>query len=116
YPDPAPGPTPLDRPKVSRHQPPCKFKVDGTLATYERGSTVAHTDELYLGKKEYQVLGRRPIRHDGADKVTGKAIYTADVQLPNMAHGTIVRSPHAHARIRSIDASEAMKIPGVFAV
>ena len=69
-----------------------------------RASTMAHTDELYLGKKEYQVLGRRPVRHDGADKVTGKAIYTADVQLPNMAHGKIVRSPHAHARIKSIDA------------
>ena len=77
---------------------------------------MAHTEEVYLGKKEYQVLGKRPVRHDGADKVTGKAIYTADIQLPNMAHGAIVRSPHAHARVRSIDASEAMTIPGVFAV
>src|SRR5437762_11334255 len=77
---------------------------------------MAHADELYLGKKEYQVLGKRPVRHDGADKVTGKAIYTADVQLPNMAYGKIVRSPHAHARIKSIDVSEALRIPGVFAV
>src|SRR3954452_10800645 len=77
---------------------------------------MAHTDELYLGKKEYQVLGRRPVRHDGADKVTGKAVYTSDVQLPNLAHARMVRSPHAHARIRSIDASEALKMPGVFAV
>jgi CO/xanthine dehydrogenase Mo-binding subunit len=77
---------------------------------------MAQTDELYLGKQQYQVLGRRPIRHDGADKVTGKAIYAADVQLPNMAHGKIVRSPHAHARIKSIDAREALKMPGVFAV
>src|SRR5436309_16096133 len=74
------------------------------------------TEQIYLGRKEYQVLGRRPVRHDGADKVTGKAIYTADVQLPNMAHGQIVRSPHAHARIQAIDASEALKIPGVFGV
>src|SRR3954454_4466562 len=77
---------------------------------------MAHTDELYLGKKEYQVLGRRPVRHDGADKVTGKAVYTSDVQLPNLAHAKMVRSPHAHARIKSIDAIEALKIPGVFAV
>ena len=49
-------------------------------------------------QEEYQVLGQRPVRHDGADKVTGKAIYAADVQLPNMAHGKIVRSPHAHAQ------------------
>src|SRR5690242_14212878 len=77
---------------------------------------MAHTDELYLGKQTYEVLGRRPVRHDGADKVTGKAIYTADVQLPNMAHGKLIRSPHAHARIKSIDVEEALKTPGVFAV
>ena len=61
-------------------------------------------------------MGTRPVRHDGADKVTGKAIYAADVQLPNMAHGKIVRSPHAHAKIKSIDVREALAIPGVFAV
>src|SRR4051795_12292548 len=77
---------------------------------------MGHTDEIYLGKKEYKVLGRRPVRHDGADKVTGKAIYTGDVQLPYLAHAKMVRSPHAHARIRSIDASEALTMPGVFAV
>ena len=77
---------------------------------------MSHSDDLYLGKTSYQVLGQRPVRHDGADKVTGKAIYAADVQLPNMAHGKVVRSPHAHARIKSIDASEAPKTPGVFAV
>src|SRR4051794_17651704 len=73
-------------------------------------------DDLYLGKTDYLVLGRRPVRHDGADKVTGKAVYTADVPLPNMAHGWIVRSPHAHPRIVSVDATEAVKTPGVFAV
>jgi CO/xanthine dehydrogenase Mo-binding subunit len=77
---------------------------------------MSKTDELYLGKKDYTVLGQRPVRHDGADKVTGRAIYAADVQLPGMAHGKFVRSPHAHARIRSIDASEALRRPGVFAV
>lgn len=75
-----------------------------------------HEGELYLGKTDYKVIGTRPIRHDGADKVTGKAIYTADVQFPNLAHGRYVRSPHAHARIKSIDASEALKMPGVLAV
>ncbi|MBY0398308.1 MAG: molybdopterin-dependent oxidoreductase, partial [Thermoleophilia bacterium] len=77
---------------------------------------MAHAEELYLGKTDYQVLGRRPVRHDGADKVTGKAVYTADVALPNLAHGAILRSPHAHARIASIDASEALATPGVYAV
>lgn len=75
-----------------------------------------HEGELYLGKSDYKVIGTRPVRHDGADKVTGKAIYTADVQFPNLAHGRYVRSPHAHARIKSIDVSEALKMPGVLAV
>src|SRR2546421_1939923 len=77
---------------------------------------MSETSELYLGKKTYSVIGKRPVRHDGADKVTGKAIYTADLVLPNLAHGKIVRSPHAHARIKKIDASEALKMPGVLAV
>src|SRR6187397_1903313 len=74
------------------------------------------TEDLFLNKKSYSVIGRRPVRHDGADKVTGKAVYTADLTLPNLAHGRIVRSPHAHARIKKIDASAALKAPGVLAV
>src|SRR5687768_10206688 len=79
---------------------------------------MSESQPLYLAKKQYSVLGQRPIRHDGADKVTGKAVYTGDLQLPGvaMAHGKIVRSPHAHARIKKIDASEALKMPGVLAV
>lgn len=77
---------------------------------------MSETKDLYLGKKTYSVIGKRPIRHDGADKVTGKAIYTGDVQLPNMAHARMVRSPHPHAKIKSIDASAALKLPGVLAV
>jgi CO/xanthine dehydrogenase Mo-binding subunit len=64
----------------------------------------------------YRVIGTRPIRHDGTDKVTGRAIYGADVQLAGMLHGKILRSPHAHARIRSIDTSRASALPGVEAV
>lgn len=66
--------------------------------------------------QQFKVIGTRPIRHDGADKVTGRAIYGNDVQLTGMLYGRILRSPHAHARIKSIDTSEAEKIPGVFAV
>ncbi|MFO0907375.1 MAG: xanthine dehydrogenase family protein molybdopterin-binding subunit [Isosphaeraceae bacterium] len=77
---------------------------------------MSHTDELYLGQTDYRVLGRRPVRHDGADKVTGKAVYAADLQLPGLVHGKLLRSPHAHARIVSIDASEALALPGVLAV
>jgi CO/xanthine dehydrogenase Mo-binding subunit len=73
-------------------------------------------DELYLGKTQYKVLGTRPIRHDGADKVTGRAIYGADVKLSGMIHGKVLRSPYAHALIKSIDTSAARRLPGVLAV
>ena len=64
----------------------------------------------------YNVVGRPEARLDGADKVTGKAVYTVDVQLPGMAHGKILRSPYAHARIKRVDGSKAEALPGVYAV
>ena len=71
---------------------------------------------LVLSTQEYKVVGTRPIRHDGTDKVTGRAQYGADIQLPGLLHGKILRSPHPHARIKSIDASRALALPGVKAV
>jgi len=65
---------------------------------------------------KYRVLGTRPRRHDGTDKVTGKAVYSNDVQLPGLLAGFVLRSPHAHARIISIDTSEAESTAGVHAV
>ena len=64
----------------------------------------------------YKVIGTRPVRPDGADKVTGRAIYGADMRLAGMLHGKVLRSPHAHARIRSIDTTKAKALPGVKAV
>ena len=66
--------------------------------------------------RTYRVVGTRPIRHDGLEKVTGAAKYGADIQLAGMLHGKILRSPHAHAYIRSIDTSKAEALPGVAAV
>ncbi len=68
------------------------------------------------GNGKYKVIGTRPIRHDGTDKVIGKAIYGGDVRLPGMLHGQVLRSPHAHARIKSIDTSKAEALDGVRAV
>ena len=65
---------------------------------------------------EYRVIGTRPIRHDGMDKVTGRAVYGADIQLAGLLHGRILRSPHAHAKIRRIDTSAALAMSGVEAV
>src|SRR6185295_13453526 len=67
-------------------------------------------------EKELKVVGTSPIRPDGVPKVTGIAQYGADFTLPGMLWGKILRSPHAHARIRSIDTSKAKKLPGVKAV
>ena len=67
-------------------------------------------------ESKYSVVGTRPPRHDGFDKVTGAARFGADINLPGMLHGKILRSPHAHARIRRIDTSRAEALPGVLAV
>ncbi len=66
--------------------------------------------------REYKVVGTRPIRHDGVDKVTGRAVYGADMNLPGMLYGKVLRSPYAHARIKSIDTSKAEAHPEVRAV
>lgn len=63
-----------------------------------------------------KVVGTRPIRHDGLEKVTGKARYGADITLPGLLQGKVLRSPYAHARIKSIDTSKAEAMPGVRAV
>ena len=77
---------------------------------------VDYNPNLVPSTNEYNVVGTRPIRHDGFDKVTGRARYAADAQLPGTMYGKILRSPHAHARIKSIDASRALAMPGVKAV
>src|SRR5258708_27650355 len=66
--------------------------------------------------KQFKWVGTRPIRPDGVPKVTGLAQYGADLAMPGMLVGRILRSPHAHARIRSIDTSKAVALPGVKAV
>jgi len=64
----------------------------------------------------YNVVGRPEIRLDGTDKVTGKAVYTVDVELSGLTHGKILRSPYAHARIKRVDGRKAEALPGVYAV
>ncbi len=79
-------------------------------------TTTEYEPNMVLSTKEYNVVGTRPIRPDGADKVTGRAIYGADFDASGLLHGYILRSPHAHARIRSIDTSAAEALPGVRAI
>ena len=78
------------------------------METYERN--------VILETGKYDSIGKRPIRHDGVDKVTGRAEYGADYHLVGTLHAKILRSPHAHARIISIDTSKAEQHPSIRAV
>jgi len=77
---------------------------------------LTYEPNIVLSNQEYNVVGKRPLRPDGPEKVTGHAHYGADVRLPGMLYGKILRSPHVHARIKSIDTRHAMELPGVYAV
>ena len=72
--------------------------------------------DLDKSKAEYKVIGTRPIRHDGTDKVTGRALYGADYYPTGLIYGKVLRSPYAHANIKSIDTSKAEKLAGVFSI
>ena len=76
--------------------------------------TVIH--DPVLAKKNFKSVGTRPLRPDGIDKVTGRAKYGADHNLPGQLTGLVLRSPHAHAKIKKIDTSRAEKLAGVKAI
>ena len=78
--------------------------------------TTKYEPNKVLSNTEYKVIGTRPIRHDGADKVTGRAQYGADFQLPGLLYAKTLRSPYAHAAIKSINVSKAAKLEGVKAI
>jgi xanthine dehydrogenase molybdenum-binding subunit len=65
---------------------------------------------------EFKVIGTRPVRPDGIEKVNGRARYGADYSFPDMLHGKVLRSPHAHAIIKSIKIDKALQLPGVRAI
>ena len=91
-------------------------RIPGSRGNDEGMTEVRMTTTEQRPSSDYKVVGTRPIRHDGIDKVTGAAKYGADIQLAGMLHGKVLRSPHAHARIRSIDTSRAEALPGVLGV
>ena len=73
-------------------------------------------ENTVLTNVSFDVIGSRPIRHDGSDKVTGLARYGADIYPTNYIHAKVLRSPYAHAKIISIDISEAEKLDGVISI
>ncbi len=78
--------------------------------------TAPGPDEELDQKRDHAVVGRGVTRYDGPEKVTGQAIYTADVRLPGMIYGKILGSSIAHGLIKRIDVSKAREVPGVLAV
>jgi 4-hydroxybenzoyl-CoA reductase subunit alpha len=109
------GGVPLDEPEVAERGTPVVDHADS-----HAGEPVGERMKLYGDREEkakpLNVLGRRMRKTDGLEKSTGRARYTDDMTLPGMLHAKIVRSPHPHARILSIDASAALALPGVAAV
>jgi xanthine dehydrogenase molybdenum-binding subunit len=69
-----------------------------------------------MAKAELKIIGSSPARMGGVERVVGKGVYGIDLMLKDQLHGAILRSQYAHAKIVSIDTSEAKKIPGVHAV
>ena len=70
-------------------------------------------DSKYDPQRDLKVVGSNPVKHDGLDKVTGRAKFGADYFLPGMLYGRTLRSPHPHAIIKSIDTTAAEAVPGV---
>src|SRR5258708_2767359 len=85
-------------------------------ATRQSGEAAVDDITSHEAVKQFKWVGTRPVRPDGVPKVTGLAQYGSDLAMPGMLVGHILRSPHAHARIRSIDTSRAAALPGVKAV
>lgn len=105
------GGVPLDEPEVAERGTPV---VDH--AESHAGEPVKLYGDRAEKAKPLNVLGKRQRKTDGLEKSTGRARYTDDLVLPGMLHGKILRSPHPHARILSIDTSAALALPGVMAV
>src|SRR5262245_57709773 len=85
-------------------------------ARQRRRPNMPQDDATTRSPQQFKVVGTRPLRPDGSDKVTGKARFGADIYMPGMLYGLVLRSPHAHARIKRIDAANALALDGVKAV
>src|SRR5947199_8107601 len=98
--------------------PPRRREQPRSLFSRGKGimSKKDYQSNIVLENQKFRVVGTRPVRHDGVDKVTGRALYGADLSMAGLLHGAVLRSPHAHARIVSIDTGKAEALPGVKAV
>jgi 4-hydroxybenzoyl-CoA reductase subunit alpha len=105
------GGVPADQPEVAERGTPVEDH-----APSHAGERVPVYGDREEKARPLRFLGQRRRKTDGLEKSVGRARYTDDISLPGMLHGKILRSPHPHARILAIDASEALALPGVRAV
>src|SRR5215472_3234798 len=89
---------------------------DTTLAQWRPSDDTKDNCSMNYLESELKVVGTRPVRPDGVDKVTGRALFAADTRAAGMLWGRIKRSPHAHAQIVLINTNKAEALPGVGAV
>src|SRR5437879_6841104 len=82
----------------------------------DRAQQVRDGEKTRKKPGDFHVVNHSVAREDGVPKVTGRAVFTSDIHLEGMAYAKLVRSPFAHARIRSIDTGKALRQPGVIAV
>jgi 4-hydroxybenzoyl-CoA reductase subunit alpha len=104
------GGVPADEPEVAESGTPVEDH-----APSHAGERVRIHGDREEKRAPLNVIGGRMRKVDGLEKSTGRALYTDDLTLPGMLHGKILRSPHPHARILSIDTSAAEALPGVYA-
>jgi xanthine dehydrogenase molybdopterin-binding subunit B len=93
-----------------------KFRLasSASACTNEQREVPEGTPPAWRDNAEPRTGRQEPsTRIDGADKVSGRARYTADIVRPGMLHAKVLRSPHPHARLHRVDVSEALKMPGV---
>ena len=74
------------------------------------------SEARFSGLEPLNIVGNATARVDAVERVTGEAKYSRDIKLPGMLYGQVLRSPHPHARVRSIDIAEASRLPGVRAI
>ena len=74
------------------------------------------TEATRIGLQPLNTIGNSTPRVDAVERVTGEAKFTRDYKLPGMLYAKVLRSPHPHARIVSVDTSEAARLPGVQAI
>ena len=90
--------------------------LKAVLAASEKGDECVRKDGGGEKSSSYRFIGKATARKDAVEIVTGEARFLNDIKIPNMLYGKVLRSPHAHALIKTVDKSRAEKLPGVKAV